>query len=203
MFIFSDRAGSDSDGETSVKNSDFTTPDGVKVNPASIVEQANGISIVHIFKEFNINIDINNKSTLCPFHSGGNERSPSFHYYPDSNRFHCFGCGKTGAACDLLVLLKQITKIEAALYILEQYGGFINSSVELTLDKNIYSDESVIQFSNMIREFISHNDYSDEAIKFADSICFSFDNINERYSVDHANLVRLIGKLKYRLEQYI
>jgi len=30
---------------------------------------------------------------LCPFH---NEKTPSFMLYPEQNRFHCYGCGKSG-----------------------------------------------------------------------------------------------------------
>lgn len=30
---------------------------------------------------------------LCPFH---NERTPSFVVYPEGQRYHCFGCGKSG-----------------------------------------------------------------------------------------------------------
>ena len=37
---------------------------------------------------------------LCPFHQ---EKTPSFVVFPDSQHFHCFGCGKSG---DLFHLLR-------------------------------------------------------------------------------------------------
>lgn len=32
----------------------------------------------------------------CPFHKGGQERTPSFKCYPDTGGWHCFGCAEGG-----------------------------------------------------------------------------------------------------------
>lgn len=40
----------------------------------------------------------NSLRTLCPLH---NENTPSFHYIPDKNKFHCFGCDTHGSIIDL------------------------------------------------------------------------------------------------------
>jgi DNA primase len=44
-------------------------------------------------------------STICPFHD---ERTPSFHIYPESNSFHCFGCDKSGDLIDLVMQLHSV-----------------------------------------------------------------------------------------------
>lgn len=47
-----------------------------------------------------------NYKGLCPFH---NEKTPSFIVFPDSQNFHCFGCGKGG---DLFTLYMELEKVE-------------------------------------------------------------------------------------------
>jgi hypothetical protein len=49
----------------------------------------------------------------CPFHSGGQERSPSLVAYPDGH-FHCFGCGAHGAdGVAFLAELRCLGQVEA------------------------------------------------------------------------------------------
>jgi DNA primase len=43
---------------------------------------------------------------LCPFHQ---EKTPSFVVFPDSQNFHCFGCGKGG---DLFTFVMEIEKLD-------------------------------------------------------------------------------------------
>ena len=43
---------------------------------------------------------------LCPFHQ---EKTPSFVVFPESQNFHCFGCGKGG---DVLTFYMQVERVE-------------------------------------------------------------------------------------------
>ncbi len=43
---------------------------------------------------------------LCPFH---NEKTPSFHVYPDNQSFYCFGCGAGG---DIITFTKKINNLD-------------------------------------------------------------------------------------------
>jgi hypothetical protein len=54
---------------------------------------------------------------ICPFHEDGD---PSCLLYAD--HFHCFGCGARGSRMDWLVEVEDMTRIEAAKYILEWDG---------------------------------------------------------------------------------
>lgn len=40
--------------------------------------------------------------SLCPFHQ---EKTPSCTYYPDTNAFHCFGCGQGGTVFNFMKLM--------------------------------------------------------------------------------------------------
>ena len=43
---------------------------------------------------------------LCPFH---NEKTPSFHVYPENQSFYCFGCGVGG---DIITFAKKINNLD-------------------------------------------------------------------------------------------
>jgi hypothetical protein len=42
---------------------------------------------------------------LCPYHQ---EKNPSCHFYPDSNRFKCYGCGEAGDVINLTQYLNGV-----------------------------------------------------------------------------------------------
>lgn len=67
----------------------------------------------------------------CPFH---NEKTPSFFLYPETNTFHCFGCGKHGNNISFLMDIESIDYIDAVKVLAEkcniqleyeyQYSGY-------------------------------------------------------------------------------
>jgi hypothetical protein len=46
----------------------------------------------------------------CPFHQ---ERTGSFHIYPDTNSFYCFGCAESGDVIDAFMKLNNVSFKEA------------------------------------------------------------------------------------------
>lgn len=42
---------------------------------------------------------------LCPFHE---EKTPSFHIYPEQNRAWCFGCNRGGGPIDVVMLQQEV-----------------------------------------------------------------------------------------------
>lgn len=48
----------------------------------------------------------------CPFHAGGQEKTPSFYIFPD-NRFKCFGCQIHGTPIDYVMLRDNVSFLQA------------------------------------------------------------------------------------------
>lgn len=204
MLTIPSETGSDSYGETSFSDRDITDPDGRKVSIQSIIDQANSISFAPVLADLGIHIDKYNSTMRCPFHKGGNERSASLNFYADTNQFHCFGCKKHGKVTDFVAMYKHVSRLEAALSIIESHGSLINTTgiPKESEFKNVFNDEAIIEFANEVRRFMNDNNNSEEALAFAEKLCFSFDKINEKHSLSHDGLLSLISKLRVKLGQF-
>ena len=49
----------------------------------------------------------------CPFHGGGQEKTPSFKVDPDLKMYHCFGCGKGGSVIGFVMEMDKLSYPEA------------------------------------------------------------------------------------------
>jgi len=49
----------------------------------------------------------------CPFHGGGQEKTPSFKVDPDLKMYHCFGCGKGGSVISFVMEMDKLSYPEA------------------------------------------------------------------------------------------
>ena len=58
----------------------------------------------------------------CPFHAGGQEKTPSFKVDPDLKRYHCFGCNKNGSVIDFIMEMDKITYPEAVKTLARKMG---------------------------------------------------------------------------------
>jgi len=64
----------------------------------------------------------------CPFHSGGQEKTPSFKVEPDQKLYYCFGCHKGGGIIDFVMEMDKISYPEAIKNLARKF------SVELTYE---------------------------------------------------------------------
>ena len=58
-------------------------------------------------------------SGLCPFHS---EKTPSFHVYPDTQSFYCFGCGAGGDVVTFIRRIENLEYVEALRFLAQRAG---------------------------------------------------------------------------------
>ena len=58
----------------------------------------------------------------CPFHQ---EKTPSFIVNPDSNTFHCFGCGKGGNVFTFVMMIENLQFPDAAQLLARKYNVII------------------------------------------------------------------------------
>lgn len=58
----------------------------------------------------------------CPFHKGGQERTPSFKVDPDSKWYYCFGCNKSGSVIDFVMEMDNIGFSEAIRNLAQKLG---------------------------------------------------------------------------------
>jgi DNA primase catalytic core len=69
------------------------------------------LSILTVLNHYGITPNRHNMLN-CPFHD---DKNPSFHVYPKTNTYHCFGCGVSGDQIQFIQDHEKITKHEAIL----------------------------------------------------------------------------------------
>ncbi|EGV08677.1 CHC2 zinc finger domain protein [Parvimonas sp. oral taxon 393 str. F0440] len=85
----------------------------------------------------------------CPFHS---EKTPSFFLYPETNTFHCFGCGKHGDSISFVMELESLDYVSALKKLAEKFGieleyeNSFNYIDKKNLDKYYEMNEFVARF---------------------------------------------------------
>jgi DNA primase len=199
MFTIQDRSRQCSNSTMSSK--DRSVRDNIKTFGQSI-KLANTVDIKLVFNQYDIKIDFFNRKTYCPFPFHV-ERTPSFVYYPNTNSFNCFGCKHGGGSVELVALIENISKDQAAQRIISGFTSDIKIE-EIDDDNNDFHERHkiLIDFSLMIRAFIQKNIHDNNAFLHAEKVSEIFDVLNERNHINNDGLKVLISKLKIKLGQY-
>jgi len=71
----------------------------------------------------------------CPFHGGGQEKTPSFKVDPDLKTYHCFGCGKGGGIIGFVMEMDKLSYPEALKTLARKYG------IEIVYEEGAAEDE--------------------------------------------------------------
>ncbi|MFL5761759.1 MAG: DNA primase [Thermomicrobiales bacterium] len=89
---------------------------------------------------------------LCPFH---HEKTPSFVVFPDSQNFHCFGCGKGG---DVFTFYKEIehTEFREALAELAKRAGIQLAAIPATAPEVDAHRQRLIDLSELAATYFAN-----------------------------------------------
>ncbi|MCL1960177.1 MAG: DNA primase [Spirochaetes bacterium] len=107
----------------------------------------------------------------CPFHAGGQEKTPSFKVDPDLKMYHCFGCGKGGSVIGFVMEVENLTYPEALKNLAGKMGIEIvyeeGSDVE-TEDNSIKDDlyELYSRTTKTFQYFLNEKPEGQNALKY-------------------------------------
>jgi DNA primase len=199
--------GFDGYGETSWEAGDSSKASSGKVSRQDLISKANTVSLIRIFKYYNLRINEFQKSVTCPFksHQGGRERTPSFSYYPHTNSFHCYGC-KIGHeyahGCEFVAAMDGISREKAALKILELFRDDVDENEVFDTPNFSEQLEIMLEFSNAVRDF--RQSYLDEkSVKYIEGMCLVYDDLNLRSKpLNNEALRRIVEHFKLKISSY-
>lgn len=164
-----------------------------------LIRKANRTNINHLFDALNIKVDEYMKKCHCPFPYHQKDRTPSFQFYKDTNSFFCFGCKTGGGPVELLSSLKGIPKEDAAQLILSKFG--VNDPLADISHNFQVKQQLLLEFSSLIKNFITDNLDDNLAIEYSERVCLIFDTVNSKHKLDNQGLKFLIEKLTFKLHQ--
>jgi len=107
----------------------------------------------------------------CPFHAGGQEKTPSFKVDPDLKMYHCFGCGKGGSVIGFVMEIENLTYPEALKNLAGKMGIEIvyeDGSEAETEDNSIKDDlfELYARTTKTFRHFLNEKPEGENALKY-------------------------------------
>ncbi|HEY3116771.1 MAG TPA: DNA primase [Chloroflexota bacterium] len=130
---------------------------------------------------------------LCPFHT---EKTPSFVIFPETGRWHCFGCGEGGDAFTFVMKMDNLTFPEALRQLAEGVGIPISENrgrpeARQEKDRSIAANEAAaIYFHGLLlnsasaREYVAKRSLTDETVrKFLLGLAPSSDDALRRHLV--------------------
>jgi len=97
----------------------------------------------------------------CPFHGGGQEKTPSFKVDPDLKMYHCFGCGKGGSVISFVMEMDKLTYPEAIKNLAQKIGieiiyeeGRENDSEDRSVKEELFElyKRTTVTFQHFLNE---------------------------------------------------
>lgn len=169
----------------------------------NIIEQANTISIIKLFRMYGLRLDENNRKTTCPFknHKGGRETTASFYFYPETNTYFCYGCRQGSKPTDFISNMDRCTKVRAAQKILENFNSDLDQDSVIDIENFSERLEIMIEYSNAVRNF-RINFPGEKEFSFIEENCKLYDTMNKKYDLSNEALKAVTIQLIDAINNY-
>jgi DNA primase len=143
------------------------------ISKASIAEVSNRLDAVSVVGEY---VRLEKKSGRwwgrCPFHGGGQEKTPSFKVDPDLKMYHCFGCGKGGSVISFVMEMDKLTYPEAikslakklSIELIYEEGGSAENNEDTSIKEELF--ELYKRMTNTFSHFLLKNEEGKTALKY-------------------------------------
>jgi hypothetical protein len=138
------------------------------------------ITVLHSYGIHPIRNQFNSWSNhICPFHKGGQERTPSFGYNFEQDWFNCFSCKRHGRAVEFIaykestITKRLVTFNEVAGLILSRYDS--DQELELGEDDSKKVEELLFGLSKFIQELIQQRKQDLRELEHVNKIIWCFD----------------------------
>ncbi|HEV2067711.1 MAG TPA: DNA primase, partial [Thermomicrobiales bacterium] len=89
---------------------------------------------------------------LCPFHQ---EKTSSFVVFPDSQNFHCFGCGKGGDLFTFYMLVEHVEFREALQELASRAGVTLDAAAPVNPERDEHR-RRLVEINELAATFFSH-----------------------------------------------
>ena len=98
-------------------------------------------NVVDVIKEEGVKLKGGGKTYqgICPFHE---EKHPSFTVYPDTQTFHCFGCGSHGDIFDFIEKIRGVDFMEAVKILALRVGIALPSETSKEIENDLEKERA-------------------------------------------------------------
>jgi len=210
MHSLRSRPPSDCTGNGNIQSNDAgrdeeRAPRNLPRDKETLIKVANKkASLNDVFAQYNIVINRFNsekwsESITCPFphHKGGKERTPSFGYNFEEDRFNCFGCSSRGGAVEFISLMERMRPELVAEQLIIQAGGYDITDEEIE-KKDEGIDKVLFAFAIWLSNLTQKNRNNKPVLSQIEKVNWWFDN----YFLNNAPRNRIaLDELTARIEK--
>jgi DNA primase len=143
---------------------------------------------------------------VCPF-KDHSDRSPSFWFHPEGNKFNCFGCSRGGGPVQFLSIYNGKSQTQVAKELCQTYGDLDDVVDEINEELQEKIDNLILESSDYFKKFMKNHLNNEKLVKFVENLTWSLDVYLEKLdfansNVEIENLEARINIMKRKLAKF-